>query len=467
VGRVDLANLHAFSPSEGELLRQYLNKDHNFRHKFVTAERRGLIDDHFGTFNGEAFAVCGWRNFAPFFGLTNAVAGSDWFPTLSAQSYLWGYGCGSGTPTSASGVGSTSDFAANDPRVVFTMFFGSWFGDWDSQDNFLRAPLATPSYTLTCAWAGRPYWEFHHMALGETIGFSMRVTQNNYSTYSANIEMTGVHIALMGDPTLRLHPLAPPSALTVSTNVSGGVVLNWSPSPDPVAGYYVYRAATAAGPFTRLTIGLLSATSYTNSLVNSNIYMVRAVNLEVSASGSYSNASQGVFQSLDPSFGAPTIVLLQPTNNATFLAPATIQLNANTFDPANSITNVTFYTNGVALGELTAPPYRLAWSKVPVGIYSVSARATTSGGLTTNSGTAVVLVDNGGVPVLTITPLGQGSNAITGQDILGRTYQVQYVTDPQTTNWQTLGTATPNSSGTFQFIDSNAAPQRFYRTVFP
>ncbi len=157
----------AFRQREGELLRQYLNKDHYFRHKFVTAERRGLVDDNFGDFNGEAFAVCGWRNFAPFFGAANTFISSDWFPALSAQSYLWGYGCGGGTLTSGGGIGTTSDFAANDPRVVFTMLFGSGFGDWDSPDDFLRAPLATPTYTLTCAWAGRPYWEFHHMALGD------------------------------------------------------------------------------------------------------------------------------------------------------------------------------------------------------------------------------------------------------------------------------------------------------------
>jgi hypothetical protein len=77
------------------------------------------------------------------------------------------------------------------------------------------------------------------------------------------------------------------------------------------------------------------------------------------------------------------------------------KLNANTFDPANSIINVTFYTNGVALGGFTAPSYRLVWSNVPVGIYSVSARATTSGGLTTNSARAVVLADKGGAPALT------------------------------------------------------------------
>jgi hypothetical protein len=76
-------------------------------------------------------------------------------------------------------------------------------------------------------------------------------------------------------------------------------------------------------------------------------------------------------------------------------------------------------------------------------------------------------VDNGGAPALTITPLAPGSNASTGQDILGRTFQVQSVTDLQATNWQTLGPATDDSSGTFQFIDSSATPQRFYRTLYP
>jgi hypothetical protein len=36
------------------------------------------------------------------------------------------------------------------PNLFFTMLFGSYFGDWDSQDNFLRAPLAQ-GLTLTNA----------------------------------------------------------------------------------------------------------------------------------------------------------------------------------------------------------------------------------------------------------------------------------------------------------------------------
>ena len=219
VGRVDLSNLPAFALPEPELLRQYLNKDHNFRHKLITAQPRGLIDDNFGVGVGEAFAADGWRNFAAFFGASNTFTTSTWVATLAGQSYLWGYACGPADYVLSQGVTSTAELAANDPQVVFTMFYGSYFGDWDVQNDLLRAPLATPTYTLTCAWAGRPHWQFHHMALGETIGFSARSAQNNdgtlYNTGYANF----LHIALMGDPTLRMLPVAPPTLLKANTNI--------------------------------------------------------------------------------------------------------------------------------------------------------------------------------------------------------------------------------------------------------
>ncbi len=94
LGRVDLANLPAFSLDETNLLRRYLNKDHNFRIKQIAPALRGLVVDHFGLLSGEAPAANGWRNFAPFFVATNnIVSSSDWFGTLATNSYLWGYGC--------------------------------------------------------------------------------------------------------------------------------------------------------------------------------------------------------------------------------------------------------------------------------------------------------------------------------------------------------------------------------------
>src|SRR6266850_2482577 len=320
VGRVDLANMPgrltwggaATFPNELELLRNYLNKDHSFRQKQFDVPRRGLVGDYFGARDGEAFAASGWRNLASFFEAGNVTTLPDqgtWISTLSSNSYLWAYGCGPGSYTSIGGLGNsdtfhdgvTTELVKNDVKAVFTLLFGSWLGDWDSEDNLQRAVLALPSYGLTCGCSGRPHWFLQHMALGETIGYGARLTQNNGATGLYRNQLNScagqIHIALMGDPTLRMHILAPPSGLTSAIDEKG-VNLNWLASSDSVLGYHVYRAADADGPFKRLTTAPVVATSYTDtssSATQSSIYMIRAVKLEVSASGSYYNASQGAF----------------------------------------------------------------------------------------------------------------------------------------------------------------------------
>jgi len=293
IGRVDLSDMGQFGKSETELLRQYLNKDHAFRHAQWGHARKGVVDDNFGDYQGQAFASNGWRNFAPMFGAGNVVSG-DFF----SGSYLWGYGTGGGNYTSAAGVGSTSSFASG-TSVVFTMLFGSYFGDWDSTNNFLRAPLCAPSGGLSASWSARPYWFYQHMGLGECIGYGARLSQNNgglYNTISHSVR--GVHMSLMGDPTLRLHAVKPPSGLSATSG--GGVTLRWTASSDSsIVGYHVYRASSQKGSYTRLTSSPVNATSYTDGGVSSGTYyyMLRAVKLESCGSGSYYNPSQGVFAS--------------------------------------------------------------------------------------------------------------------------------------------------------------------------
>jgi fibronectin type 3 domain-containing protein len=299
VGRVDLANMTSFTSkgiSEKELLRRYLNKNHNFRHTITKLERRGLICDNFDEAGGEAFASSGWRNFSAFFGANNVtkVGQSQFFPTLGSQSYLWSYGCGGGYYDSCYGVGNTVDFANTDIKSAFVMLLGSYFGDFDSDNNFLRGPLASTTYGLASMWSGRPLWFVHPMGVGETIGYCAKLSQNNNTggVYSQQNHGTrGVHVALMGDPTLRMHPVIPPSNLTVN-----GGVLSWNASTDTsLVGYHVYRASSANGPFTRATTTLVSGTTFTDSVSGTYTYMVRAIKLERSGSGSYFNASQGVF----------------------------------------------------------------------------------------------------------------------------------------------------------------------------
>ena len=321
VGRVDLFNMPGNGapipwPNEVELLRNYLNKDHNWRHNLTSVQRRALMGDLRGAEGGEASAASGYRNFEPFVGPGNTIqAGVEatnapatrWISMVSTESYLWAFGCGAGSPTAVSGMGTndgtfydmwSTDVVGQDARAVFVMLFGSWFGNWDDTDDLMRSFLATPTMGLTCCIAGRPHWFLHHMGLGETIGYATRLTMNNSTLYQnqTNPFTRAVYIALMGDPTLRLDPVGSPTGLT-AVRTANTVNLNWSASPDTIAGYHVYRAATPAGPFSRLTTSLIAGTSFSDTTISSNTYtyMIRAVKLQTNPSGTYFNPSQGIF----------------------------------------------------------------------------------------------------------------------------------------------------------------------------
>ncbi len=334
VGRVDLSNMPgrltwggpATFANETELLRKYLNKDHNFRHRQTNPARRAVVGDYFGSRGGEAFGASGYRSFAPLVGASNIrnlnIEFNDqkgvWIPHVAQNDYLLAYGCGAGSYATMAGLGatglyndgSTTEMVSNNVRGVFNLLFGSWFGDWDHEDNFLRAPLAT-DYGLVSAWSGRPHWFLHGLGQGETIGDAARLAQNNTGEYETQINSSSnrIHIALMGDPTLRLHPVVPPTDFNGDTH-GRTASLSWTASSDSnVVGYHVYRRGSANPAFTRLTTSPIATTNYSDANATGDAtYMVRAIKLESTTSGSYHNASQGVFYTVGgTSNTAPTV----------------------------------------------------------------------------------------------------------------------------------------------------------------
>ncbi|MEB2340915.1 MAG: fibronectin type III domain-containing protein, partial [Flavobacteriia bacterium] len=296
VGRVDFANLPAFPQNEVTLMGNYLTKLHNWKIKALTAPARGLIDDNFQGYGG-AFASNGYRGFSPLVGASN-VTDLDFFGTLMNQSYLWSYGCGGGWWDNANGIGTTNDFATKSVKSIFNVLFGSYFGDFDCPNNFMRASLASGN-VLSCFWAGWPNWYFHHMAMGETIGYAARLTQNNGNGHyePGNASAGGVHVALMGDPTLRMSMVAPPSNVVGTAN-GNTINLVWTASTDNVPGYHVYRYLGGAQGWQRVTNEAVTGTSFSESLAGASgtiRYMVRALRLEQTPSGSYYNLSLGAF----------------------------------------------------------------------------------------------------------------------------------------------------------------------------
>lgn len=302
VGRVDLSNLPAFAPrTERDLLRNYLIKNHRFRHREFTLQARGLIRDEFGVIAGDAPAVDAWRAFPAMFGLMGlrAINSGQYFPTLQNEGYLFSYAGGGGDFTQAQGVGSTADFAANDPRCAFYMLHGSYFGDWNFEDNFLRAAIATPSYGLVSIWTSLPHWFFHRMAMGESVGSVVKLMQNDRARlYKTDWDWAvgEVHMSMMGDPTLRMHFVAPPRNLRVTP---GGttLTLQWDAPGEAVGGYNVYRADSIDGTFTRLNRTLVTQAALEAPMPapGRHIYMVRAQAMQTTGSGSFQNYSEGAF----------------------------------------------------------------------------------------------------------------------------------------------------------------------------
>ena len=357
VGRVDLFNMPAFAISDVGLIKRYLDKNHHYRTGMINTRPRGVIDDNFTGYT-EAFAANGWRNFSAMFGASNVIAG-DYFTTMATENYLWSYGCGGGTYTSASGIGNTAAFANDSLQNVFTILFGSYFGDWDSQNNFLRAPLASRSQALVCFWAGRPNWHLHHMALGEHIGYSTRLSQNNSYLYNQGNSARNIHVALMGDPTLRMHVVKPPAGF-VALNLCDTIFLSWSAPTDTVAGYHLYRSDSLNGNFVRLNNLLINDTCYIDSISTTGklFYMVKAMKLETNGSGSYYNLSPGIIDS----------VIIFPQ----------LALNFN-------LSVIQCYGNSDGMIDLNVsggnPPYGFSWSNgattqnltaLPSGLYSVT-----------------------------------------------------------------------------------------------
>jgi hypothetical protein len=324
VGRVDLFNLPAFGISEQQLLSNYLNKLHEFKTRQYIPQNRSIIQDNL-SYVSNPLAETGYRTSGPLVGISNITDIPPYnFPNWTArmfEGWLWGYFSGGGSYNSADGIGNTQTFVNGPNNVIFNMTLGSYFGNWDSSspvpnwdnnnNNLLRATIASGK-ALTSVWAGIPNWFFHHMGLGDPIGYSTRISMNNRTSSSTYLPQNGgwqgqgyttIHMGLMGDPSLRMKYLAPPSNLTIAPSGSN-LTFSWTASSESVDGYYLYQIVN--GFPVRAHPNLITGTSITGSFssIPGTEYMVRAVKLESNFSGSFFNLSLGTSTAVSQSPGA-------------------------------------------------------------------------------------------------------------------------------------------------------------------
>jgi len=321
VGRIDFARLWSFGTSndvtqaEIDLINDYFDKNHAYRIKDTDFDSKAMP---LGNFNLEFYensaAQSGtpyehaFRNFSPLFGsdFDKIVVGDAYHQ--KSDSYLWGLLSGSGGPSlisenqpggpAAEGPfleHSTDDLAdteAEEAKIGFYLLLGSYFMDWNLGDNFLRATIATPTYGMAAAFmspnptGSMTHWQFQSLALGDPIGQGLLQTIQNGVSNSGDLFAS---LSIIGDPTLRMNMIDPPS----SASCSGGS-LTWTASED-TNEYYVYHAADMDSTFTNyFGSGSVTGTSATVSSC-SGVFMVRAAKEITTGSATYLNLSQGAF----------------------------------------------------------------------------------------------------------------------------------------------------------------------------
>jgi len=310
LGRVDFYQMNAFPESEIQLLKRYLDKNHRFRSGQTQPKYAAIIDDNFKAY-GEGFSGTPYRGFGPLCGPENINGSGDFFTT---DTIMFAYGCGAGSYSSCSGVGATADFATKSVNSVFTMLFGSYFGDWDSENNVMRASLASKGSLLTTCWSARPHWFFHPMGLGRTVGDILITAQNNNQQYLTSVFSTkkykdgiiyqvdprGTHISLLGDPTLRMtsnQPLLAPDIIQLSESSDNAITVQWSEGGGKYDGYCVYKSSSIDGPFNQLNSAPITNLTYIDKSAKKGekaVYQVRTVALRTTASGTYYESSSPV-----------------------------------------------------------------------------------------------------------------------------------------------------------------------------
>lgn len=324
VGRVDLRELPCYEPAtEMDLLRRYLDKAHALRMHERDFGRRCLhmmVHSKNGNLSADELAL---RTFTSIFGLNHYEFTKTLYKHENTADYVNDKAAkgeepfffaartsGGGYYPGAKGYAS-QDFVDFGSRAAIWFGYQSYYWDWASKDNLMRAQIAAEGNSVGAFSVAHSGWFFHHMGLGYPIGLSIKSSFNNddekgpYTDWesAAPRNFSGrVHMGYMGDPAVRPFQVSPVTDL--STSKRGRYVnLSWKASADASEGYHVYRSTTGKhGQYEKLTQKPVSAgvtdgvVNYTDATVAAGevYYMVRAVKRELTGAGSFLNASTGL-----------------------------------------------------------------------------------------------------------------------------------------------------------------------------
>ncbi|WP_169712855.1 Ig-like domain-containing protein, partial [Algoriphagus ratkowskyi] len=116
---------------------------------------------------------------------------------------------------------------------------------------------------------------------------------------------------------------------------------------------------------------------------------------------------------------APKVTITAPSTNSQFIQGDNISITSVATDTDGTISKVEFYNGTTLLGTDTSAPYSFDWTNLPIGNFSITAKATDNKGAATVSAPIVIYVIEKAneAPKVTITAPGTSSQFIQGDNI--------------------------------------------------
>jgi hypothetical protein len=301
-GRVDFANIISYTESEEILLRKYLTKLHHYRTVASgfdmgekTAFRTGYENSNDGSYRS-LIPISGTQNVHQYSG---SLAYPQWVQNNGPYQIFM----------QNSQIPNLNDWNTFGMNATIFSSDQSYWGFWDEAESFnygkIRALLAANTKCLGAIYTTTAINTFHQPAMGETMGWSCKrimdhnpnnnLLEKKEQSYDTAEFWNRTHFQYHGDPTLRLFQVQPASNLQATLNGTT-INLTWNASSESnIIGYHVYKSDSKFGFYTKLTTNPVTMLNFTDtSFEASNWYMIRAIKLQTTGSGTYLNPSIGI-----------------------------------------------------------------------------------------------------------------------------------------------------------------------------
>jgi PKD repeat protein len=297
-----------------------------------------------------------------------------------------------------------------------------------------------------------------------TLTLSQQLAATNLAALVASLRNQGVSVIILqtGPNNPPVLAAIPNQTITVGTSL---VITNRANDPDSPPQVLTFSLGNRAAPNASIDAasGVFSWTP-TPAQVGTNTFDVKVIDDGQPPLSAFQSFSVVVLPANSP----PTVAITSPTKGASFVAPATITIQAAASDSDGTVTNVQFFDGNTFLGNVSSSPYSLSVS-LAVGSHALTAIASDNLGATTTTLPVTIT----GLTVIVIsgaTNLPNGSFQFAFTNTPGASFSVLTSTNLTTPvdEWTTMGAALETSPGSYQFTDETpTTPQRFYRVRSP